>query len=162
MSQELQARFNRAKQNVANANREVDRIEAQVEVAKEGVIAKTQVLTEKGITFNTDEELEQIRQEKEMRATEIVERMEQALDMSQPVEAQTGRVNVSTPNNAVSTPQARTQPKPVVPKAPVAVDTETNTGTEIMDFGDFVETEETGQQTGNQGDVIDFSDIEIE
>lgn len=162
MSQELQARFNRAKQNVANANREVDRIEAQVEVAKEGVVAKTQVLTEKGITFNTDEELEQIRQEKEIRATEIVERMERALDMSQPVGTQTGQMSASTPNNTVSTPQTRTQPTPVVPKAPVAVDTETNPGTGIMDFGDFVETEETGQQTGNQGAVIDFSDIEIE
>ncbi|PER55576.1 hypothetical protein CN495_07425 [Bacillus thuringiensis] len=151
MSQELQARFNRAKQNVTNANREVDRIEAQVEVAKEGVIAKTQVLTEKGITFNTDEELEQIRQDKEMRATEIVERMEQALDMSQPVGTQTNHVNVNTPKPAVRTPQP-----PLAP--PVAVDTETNPGTEIVDFGDFSET----GTTEKQGVVVDFSDLEIE
>ncbi|KLA07006.1 hypothetical protein B4086_5482 [Bacillus cereus] len=153
MSQELQARFNRAKQNVTNANREVDRIEAQVEVAKEGVIAKTQVLTEKGITFNTDEELEQIRQDKEMRATEIVERMEQALDMSQPVGTSTNHVNVNTPKPAVRTPQPPSTP----PKAPVAVDTETNPGTEIVDFGDFAETGTTEKQG-----IVDFSDLEIE
>lgn len=153
MSQELQARFNRAKQNVANANREVDRIEAQVEVAKEGVIAKTQVLTEKGITFNTDAELEQIRQDKEIRATEIVERMEQALDMSQPVGAQTNHVNVNAPKPTVRTPQPPIAP----PKAPVAIDTETNTGADIMDFGDFVETDNTGKPV-----IADFSDLEIE
>lgn len=148
MAQDLMAQFNRAKQKVANTVREVDRLEAQVEVSRESVQGKTQALADKGITFQTDAELEQIRQEKENRVIEIVERMEQAMDMSTPLTHQ----QQNTQATVTRTETAPTQPK--------------NTGVKEMDnngevdFGDFTEDTEPTKQATKDDEIIDFADFE--
>ncbi|PGT89943.1 hypothetical protein [Bacillus thuringiensis] len=154
MARDLTAQFNSAKQKVANTRREVDRLEAQVEVSRESVQGKTQALADKGVTFQSDEDLEFIRKEKEGRVIQIVERMEQAMDMSSPLPAQpqvtqTPNVQVTATNMEI----AQSQPKNTGVKE---VD---NDGE--MDFGDFAEdTEPTKQETKKDEEIIDFADFE--
>lgn len=78
----LASRFEALKEAAENETRNVQRIEARIEVKKDEINSKKRELEEKGVQFSSFSELQGIISEKESRVLEMVEQMEQEMGIS--------------------------------------------------------------------------------
>ena len=85
MSQSLIARFEANKKKHADMEKKANKVEARLAVKKDEVKTRVEALAERGITFETKEELDLIIEEKNERVEEIVTHMESVLNMEVPV-----------------------------------------------------------------------------
>ncbi|MFV1457439.1 hypothetical protein, partial [Bacillus mycoides] len=72
MSQSLIARFEANKKKHADMEKKANKVEARLAVKKDEVKTRVEALAERGITFETKEELDLIIEEKNARVEEIV------------------------------------------------------------------------------------------